>query len=359
MRLYDLCLAWNWEHDADFVRILDSACAARGRTLLDVSARNLRELLPLLSERSAGFRLFLDRASEADSSYLPLVDAAKLLGARRLNPRELADRAYDKAAMHAAFLAGGIPVPQTAILPPLSAQPDLPPIDLSPFNGRFAVKPALGGGGEGVVVEISTLEQVQSARREFPDQQYLLQEHVTPKIVDGLPAWFRVIYCLGEVFVNFWDTTTHVYTPVRVGAVGATLGDCPAEGGAVGGQVGAVLGDCPAEGDVVGGQVGAVLGDCPAEGDVVGGQAGAVLGDCPAEGGLRGIARQIASICRLDLFSTEIAWTEDDRLLVVDYVNDPIDLRLQSRAADGVPDFIVERIAARIADELTAKADGV
>ncbi|MBW7920082.1 MAG: hypothetical protein H3C52_12380 [Anaerolineales bacterium] len=338
MRLYDLCLAWNWEHDADFVRILDSACAARGRTLLDVSARNLRELLPLLSERSAGFRLFLDRASEADSSYLSLVDAAKLLGARRLNPRELADRAYDKAAMHAAFLAGGIPVPQTAILPPLSAQPDLPPIDLSPFNGRFAVKPALGGGGEGVVVEISTPEQIQSARREFPDQQYLLQEHVTPKIVDGLPAWFRVIYCLGEVFVNFWDTTTHVYTPVRVGAV---LGDCPAEGGAVGGQVGAVL------------------GDCPAEGDVVGGQAGAVLGDCPAEGGLRGIARQIASICRLDLFSTEIAWTEDDRLLVVDYVNDPIDLRLQSRAADGVPDFIVERIAARIVDELTAKADGV
>ncbi|MCE7905258.1 MAG: hypothetical protein DYG87_05630 [Anaerolineae bacterium CFX3] len=324
MRLYDLCLAWNWEHDADFVRILDSACAARGRTLLDVSARNLRELLPLLSERSAGFRLFLDRASEADSSYLPLVDAAKLLGARRLNPRELADRAYDKAAMHAAFLAGGIPVPQTVILPPFSAQPDLPPIDLSPFNGRFAVKPALGGGGEGVVVEISTPEQIQSARRGFPDQQYLLQEHVTPKIVDGLPAWFRVIYCLGEVFVNFWDTTTHVYTPVHVGAV---LGDCPAEGGAMGGQVGAVLGDCPAEGDAV--------------------------------GGLCGIARQIASICRLDLFSTEIAWTEDDRLLVVDYVNDPIDLRLQSRAADGVPDFIVERIAARIADELTAKADGV
>jgi hypothetical protein len=331
VRLYDLCLAWNWEHDADFVRILDSACAARGRTLLDVSARNLRELLPLLSERSAGFRLFLDRASEADSSYLSLVDAAKLLGARRLNPRELADRAYDKAAMHAAFLAGGIPVPQTAILPPLSAQPDLPPIDLSPFNGRFAVKPALGGGGEGVVVEISTPEQIQSARREFPDQQYLLQEHVTPKIVDGLPAWFRVIYCLGEVFVNFWDTTTHVYTPVRVGAVGAVLGDCPAEGGAMGGHVGPPQPDPPQPN--------------PSQ--------------RPFSENLRGIARQIASICRLDLFSTEIAWTEDDRLLVVDYVNDPIDLRLQSRAADGVPDFIVERIAARIVDELTAKADGV
>jgi hypothetical protein len=49
---------------------------------------------------------------------------------------------------------------------------------------------------------------------------------------------------------------------------------------------------------------------------------------------------------------------EDNRLLIVDYVNDPIDLRLQSRALDGVPDFIVEDIAARIADETTKNSDG-
>jgi len=34
---------------------------------------------------------------------------------------------------------------------------------------------------------------------------------------------------------------------------------------------------------------------------------------------------------------------------VVDYVNDPVDLRLQSTTADGVPDAIVENISRRLA----------
>jgi hypothetical protein len=33
---------------------------------------------------------------------------------------------------------------------------------------------------------------------------------------------------------------------------------------------------------------------------------------------------------------------------VVDYVNDPVDLRLQSKAIDGVPDGYVESIAGRL-----------
>ena len=33
---------------------------------------------------------------------------------------------------------------------------------------------------------------------------------------------------------------------------------------------------------------------------------------------------------------------------MVDYVNDPVDLRLQSKAVDGVPDGYVESIAARL-----------
>jgi len=34
---------------------------------------------------------------------------------------------------------------------------------------------------------------------------------------------------------------------------------------------------------------------------------------------------------------------------VVDYVNDPVDLRLQSNAIDGVPNSYVEKIAERLA----------
>ena len=57
------------------------------------------------------------------------------------------------------------------------------------------------------------------------------------------------------------------------------------------------------------------------------------------------ITRLIAALIELDLFSTEIALTEEGKFIVVDYVNDPLDLRLQSETIDGVPDEIVSEIA--------------
>jgi hypothetical protein len=65
--------------------------------------------------------------------------------------------------------------------------------------------------------------------------------------------------------------------------------------------------------------------------------------------GLFEVAHRIALVCRLDLFSTEIALSENSCFIAVDYVNDPVDLRLQSNAVDGVPDAIVENIAGRLA----------
>jgi len=65
--------------------------------------------------------------------------------------------------------------------------------------------------------------------------------------------------------------------------------------------------------------------------------------------GLYQVARRIGQVCCLDLFSTEITLAEDGRFLAVDYVNDPVDLRLQSKAVDGVPDVFVENIAYRLA----------
>jgi len=41
-----------------------------------------------------------------------------------------------------------------------------------------------------------------------------------------------------------------------------------------------------------------------------------------------------------DFFSTEIALAKDGRYVVVDYVNDPCDMRPQSKHFDGVPDTI-------------------
>ncbi len=57
------------------------------------------------------------------------------------------------------------------------------------------------------------------------------------------------------------------------------------------------------------------------------------------------IAKKIERICGLDLFSTEITLTSNGHFVVVDYINDQIDLRLKSKAVDGIPDDIVYNIA--------------
>jgi hypothetical protein len=67
---------------------------------------------------------------------------------------------------------------------------------------------------------------------------------------------------------------------------------------------------------------------------------------------LRDITRSIASLCKLDWFSTEIALTLDN-FVVVDYVNDGIDTRVQSRAVDGVPDDVIWGIAEQIVGKIS------
>ncbi len=289
MTHYDLCLAWNWEPDADFVALLAAACCSRGLSLLQATPDSLTDVLRLLDAGEIAFRVLFDRASDSDARFNALVQWAEEHAVDCINPHEQARRAWDKAAMHAAFVQAGLHTPYTIILPSCEEQPVLPTVDLGPLGERFTIKPAHGGGGEGVVNEAASWEQVLAARQERPGDRYLLQAHIAPVLLDARQAWFRVIYCTGKVYPCWWDIGTHVYTPVTRSEEGR-------------------------------------------------------YGLAP----LREMAATIACLSGLDLFSTEIALIADGRYTVVDYVNDPIDLRLQSRACDGVPDAIVSDIAERL-----------
>ncbi|HRQ33342.1 MAG TPA: hypothetical protein PLM89_09605, partial [Anaerolineales bacterium] len=52
-------------------------------------------------------------------------------------------------------------------------------------------------------------------------------------------------------------------------------------------------------------------------------------------------------ICRLDWFTTEIALTLE-AFIAVDYVNDQIDTRIQSKAVDGAPDEVIRSVAEQL-----------
>jgi hypothetical protein len=287
---YDLCFAWNWEYDRDFVRLLEAACSRVGLALFSVTPENLDFTLAGLSNREISFAALFDRASESDSRFQPLVDQARQSHVFRINTQELTVWSSDKATMHLEFISRRLDTPYTILLSPYNEQPSLPHLDLSPLGGMFAIKPASLGGGEGVVLEATSLEQVFSVRCQYPCEKYLLQAQVRPQVLEGRPAWFRMLVCDGAVYPCWWEPHTHIYARVTA--------------------------------------------------------------EERFHFGLRSlyeIARRIAQVCRLDLFSTEIAMTADGRFLVVDYVNDPVDLRLQSKAADGVPDAFVESIAGRLA----------
>lgn len=286
MSRFDFCFAWCWPYDADFAAMLDLACRENDISLVKITPENVLAAIQALQEQNLEISAFFDRASDADEKFLPLTNWAIQQNLLYINRYWLARRAWDKATMHQQFTRSGLDAPYTIVLPNYRDHPEIPVLDLTPLGDPFAIKPAHGGGGQGVIMGANNWEQVQEARQSHPDDQYLLQTQVTPVTLGGKVAWFRLIYCLGNSYCCWWDPHTHIYTPMSAGDFEryslTTLMDIP---------------------------------------------------------------QRIARMSQLELFSTEVALDINGRLLVIDYINDPIDLRLQSRVPQGVPDQIVQMIA--------------
>jgi hypothetical protein len=296
MDSFDLCLAWNWEYDADFVALLTGVCQGRSLSLLQITPSDLAGRIEDIHHQQLRFAAYYDRASDTEPGFRPLGEWASRNDVFRINPLELARRCWDKSVMHDAITGACRHTPTTIVLPSHDLEPELSCLDLSPLGSPFIVKPAHGGGGDGVVTAATCLDHVLEARRQFPADKYLLQAHIAPTLLEGRLAWFRVLYCTGKVYPCWWDTSTHLYVPVS-----------------------------------------------PEEEHRLGLQA------------LRNITATTAHFSGLSVFSTEIALTAEGRFVTVDYVNDPVDLRIQSKAKDGVPDSIVHDIAARLADLVASR----
>jgi hypothetical protein len=283
---YDLCLPWYWEYDNAFVEMVERACIEEGISLWQIRPNNLLESITAIYKGETTFSTLLNRG-QGEPTFEPVQNWAREHGVRRINPAEVSAWSEDKATMHLEFISAGLNTPYTVVIPSFLAQPVIPPIDLTPFGNHFVIKPSNGGGGEGVIIGASSMEQILRARMEFPQQKYLIQSYINPQVIRGKTAWFRVFYANGETYPCWWATDTHVYANIT-----------------------------------------------------------AEEESCFDLNRLRDITKKIASICKLDWFSTEIALA--DKFVVVDYVNDEIDTRVQSQAMDGVPDEIINNIARQL-----------
>ncbi len=287
MERYDFCVAWNWKDDTDFVKLLEEACHVQGLSFLNITPKKVSDTLKCLHNNQLTFRAFFDRASDTDTNFLPVYQWAYDHGVFCINPRDREVRTRNKAAIHYVFIENRLNTPYTIILPSYEDLPNIPPIDLSYLGYSVIIKPAHGSGGDGVVKKAVSMEQIIIARQKYPADKHLVQEFITPKMLDSRPGWFRVINCTGSIYPCWWyDDAISIYDPLT-----------------------------------------------PEEEKLY------------SLSPLRDIAKTIKRICGLDLFSTEIALTPDGLFVVVDYINDQIDLRMKSKTVDGVPDHIVRNIA--------------
>ncbi len=292
--MVDLAISLDWEYDWDFVRLIAEEARSRGLRTRTILPWEVPELLAEFRAGRFDFRVLLDRASPWGADFVALQVSALDRGRDVIDPLDKLRWASDKATMHLEFMAHGIHVPHTVILPSCESEkePRLGAPELAPLGSPFVVKPAnTTGGSLGVVGDARTLEDVLAARRTYPGDKYLLQEKIYPEDREGRRFWFRGFFVLGEVHCAWWDDRTHVY---------AELTDEETE------RFGLHA--------------------------------------------LQEIVRHVAAVSGLRFFSTEIVRDVRGRLVSVDYVNETCDMRLRSKHSDGVPDALVGKIATRIAE---------
>lgn len=287
----DIAIGWDWEYDRDFVSILDSECNKRGLQSYLVYPYNLDETIGKLSRGEMLFKVFLDRASESDSRFIPLLKLLKKKGVIFVNDPALSGRANDKSIMHLEFLTNGLYVPYTIILSSYEEDPQFDESNIHSIGTPFIVKPADGGGGRGVVLGVKTPYEIVKAREKHSKDRYLLQEEIVPVTLKGREAWFRSFYIYGKIIMCWWDIQTGVYQRLTSRA-----------------------------------------------------ERRYKLKE------LKRITKKIAEVAKINFFSTEIALTKAGRFVVVDYVNDTCDMRLKSTAIDGVPDDVVRDIVRELVD---------
>ena len=210
-----------------------------------------------------------------------------------IDPPEVALAAFDKAAMHPRLVAAGFTVPATIIVPRAATDGfQLGDSDRARLGTPFVIKPARGYGRHGVIFDATEPADLAQSVAAWPDEAYLLQRRVAPRLIGGEPAYFRVYFVFGTIWCCWWNCFTDRYRSLSPEEE-KTLELAP----------------------------------------------------------LRTIVAGVAALTGMQFFSSEIALTEAGEFVLIDYVNDQCHMLAQS--ADpriGVPNELVAAVARRLVE---------
>ncbi len=296
MRTYDFVMTHHLDSDDFFIHQIQQRCAEKSLNFFLVEPLWVEEFFERMQKGKTWARVLLNMHSEhhkPDDIYHRLVRLAFERKTQVIDPPDVALAAFDKARLHPRLAAAEFNLPPTVIVPAAEITSFRLTTPQRELLGRpFVIKPSLGYGKRGVLLDAQSEEDLARSASAWPDQNYLLQRRIVPKLIGTVPAYFRVFYAFGSVWCCWWNCYTDRY---------ATLTPDELERHQL--------------------------------------------------SPLSEIVRRLADLTRMQFFSTEIALTDAGTFVLIDYVNDQCHMLTQSSNPQmGVPDAVVAGIAGRLVE---------
>ncbi|MHB8520403.1 MAG: ATP-grasp domain-containing protein [Limisphaerales bacterium] len=295
-RIYDVVMTHKLDADDFFIHRVQQHCAERRLNFFLIEPLWVEAVRSAFEHGKVWARVLLNLHSEhhqPDDVYHRLVKLAAERRTQVIDPPAVALAAFDKARLHRRLLDAGFHVPHTVIVPREQAPAfQLVEADRVALGLPFVIKPGLGYGKRGVVMDATSERDLARSIAGWADPNYLLQRRIVPRSLDGSPAYFRVFFVFGSVWSCWWNCYTDKYRLIT--------------------------------------------------------EAEAAQWNLAA---LTEIIRRLAALAGMNFFSSEIAQDQAGEFILIDYVNDQCHMLSQSaNPAMGVPDELVAAIAARLVE---------
>ena len=295
-RIYDLAMTHKLDTDDYFIHRIQQLCAEARLNFFLIEPAWVETFFDQMQRGKIWPRALLNMHSEhhePDDIYHRLINLAAQQNSRVIDPPDRAQAAFDKSRLHPRLVGAGIPTPWTRVVPRERAEGwRLTKEEREALGTPFVIKPAMGYGRKGLVMDATREEDIARSIAAWPDANYLFQRRIVPREWEGKPLYFRVYFVFGSVWLSWWNCYNdhhHLVTPAERDQLGL--------------------------------------------------------------GPLETIIRSIADLTGMTYFSSEIAQSESGEFVVIDYVNDQCHLLSQSAHPQlGVPDELIDAIARRLVE---------
>ncbi len=294
MEIFDIGIAWNSEPDNEFVAELNTEALKYGLRPYLIHAYNFYGSLKDIADNKLYFRFFLDRTLQNAHAFKGLAPFLKKKGSIFINHPDSVKKSADRIKIHEEFLRHGIPVPATFFLTGSENyetwESKLKSVPLQLFIYKTINQNKVG-------LEMHCLSDILSLKKENSAASCIIQKKISPRNLEDRPAWFKTLYCLGEIIPCWWHPVTHSHKVLTTQEA-----------------------------------------------------------DKFELREIWEITKLIKNACNLSFFSTEIVLQDNNKFIVVNYAYDKPDMRRQSKFNDGLPDEIVNKVIEKCS--LFAKTNG-